>query len=373
MTYVFMTNWVSTTHDLLAVLQAGSNAGGLVITNYGAPVSPNDVVDMLWVTNYLGVNGYVTTNDSPTMLGGTVWTFALANVTNDADSGTEVVNWRTLTNHVATAHDLLAVLQAGNDAGGLIITNYGSPTLPDHVVDMLWVTIWTYSTFLTTNDSPTMADGTTWVFSKMRYLQEDYSLITSDTQLTIDDGGKAYLVRGTAEVTVSLPTNSSALSVGMDFYFVNLTTNILTIDAPDGFSIDDSDPGAQIYSGIQSTNYWPWSSIKLKQADSNWWHVVHARGDWTTTGTNATAVPPPVRGIGGTFTMTGAITNYTVPYGATYTADMYPVVMAAAGFDQVVSFEYVSGTRSNFTFRVRGAGGFITNDWDVVWNANPEP
>jgi len=249
---------------------------------------------------------------------------------DDATNGYQVVNWQTMTNH-------------------------------------------TYSTFLTTNSSPTMADGTTWVFAKMRYLQEDYYVITNDTQLTIDDGGKAYIVRGTNEVVVSLPTNSSVLSMGMDFTFVNLTTNILTIDAPSTFYIDDSDLDGQIYSGINGTNDWPWSSIKLKQADSNWWHVLHARGDWTTTGTNTSAVPPPVRGIGGLFTMVGGVTNQTVSYGATYTVDMWPTVTPTSDATFQAVPEIVSWSRSNFVFRIRGAASFVTNSWRVVWNAAPSP
>jgi len=122
-------------------------------------------------------------------------------------------------------------------------------------------------------------------------IQTGYEWITNDIQLTLSDAGKVYIVEGTNELVVSVPTNSSASDIGMDFEFVNITTNILTIDAPDGFSIDDSDPGSQIYSGIDDVNSWPWSSVKLKQADSNWWHVVYARGDWTTTGTNSSPVP----------------------------------------------------------------------------------
>jgi hypothetical protein len=250
----------------------------------------------------------------------------------DATGGTEVVNWQTMTNQIA--------VQVPN---------------------------------IITNNSWNMADGTTWVFAKMRYLQEDYYVLTNDTQLTIDDGGKAYIVNGTNGVTVSLPTNSSVLSMGMDFTFINLTTNLLIIDAPDGFSIDDSDPGAQIYSGVSGTNHWPWSSIKIKQADSNWWHVLHARGDWTTTGTNVTVVPPPIRGIGGIHTMTGGITNQTVAYGAVYTVDMWPVVNLTTDATFQATAEIVSYSRSNFVFRLRGAATFVTNGWRVVWNANPSP
>jgi len=81
------------------------------------------VVNWQTMTNYVvGVASGLTTNDSPTMAAGTDWTFSLASITNDADTGTEIVNWRTLTNHVATAHDLAAVLAAGNNAGGQSIT-----------------------------------------------------------------------------------------------------------------------------------------------------------------------------------------------------------------------------------------------------------
>jgi len=43
----------------------------------------------------------LSTNDSPVMAAGTEWTFALANVTNDATNATMVVNWQTMTNYVA--------------------------------------------------------------------------------------------------------------------------------------------------------------------------------------------------------------------------------------------------------------------------------
>jgi len=41
--------------------------------------------------------GYLSTNDSPTMAAGTDWTFALASVTNNASSGTDIVNYQTMT------------------------------------------------------------------------------------------------------------------------------------------------------------------------------------------------------------------------------------------------------------------------------------
>jgi len=43
---------------------------------------------------------FLTTGSSPTMDAGTDWAFALASVTNIADSGTEIVNWQTMTNKV---------------------------------------------------------------------------------------------------------------------------------------------------------------------------------------------------------------------------------------------------------------------------------
>jgi len=222
------------------------------------------------------------------------------------------------------------------------------------------------------NDGTLAAD-----FATGRFRQEVVEVIgnTNAVQLTLDDGGKCYVYNGTnAECTVSLPTGTVA-SVGTDFRFINVTTNLLTIDAVDADYIDDSDLGAQIYSGIDGTNYWPYSSITLKQAESNWWHSLAARGDWTTTGTNTPAVPipAPVRGIGGFYSMTPGVTNQTVSYGAEYTTDMWPVVNLTTSATFQATTEIVSYSRSNFVFRLRGASSFVTNGWDVIWNSNPAP
>ena len=59
-----------------------------------------DVVNWQTMTNYIVGLGHLTTNDSPSMAVGTQWTFALADVTNNATAGTDVVNWQTMTNYV---------------------------------------------------------------------------------------------------------------------------------------------------------------------------------------------------------------------------------------------------------------------------------
>lgn len=45
----------------------------------------------------------LTTNDSPVMGPGTVWSFSLANVTNIADADGEIVNWQSMTNYIMGA------------------------------------------------------------------------------------------------------------------------------------------------------------------------------------------------------------------------------------------------------------------------------
>jgi len=69
--------------------------------------------------------------------------------------------------------------------------------------------------------------------------------------------------------------------------------------------------------------------------------------------------------------MTPGVTNQTVSYGAEYTTDMWPVVNLTTSATFQATTEIVSYSRSNFTFRVRGASSFVTNGWDVIWNANP--
>ena len=76
-------------------------------------------------------------------------------------------------------------------------------------------------------------------------------------------------------------------------------------------------------------------------------------------------------GVGGLFSMVGGVTNQTVSYGVTYPQDMWPVITPTADATFQVTPEIVSYRTSNFVFRLRGAAGFVTNGWDVIWNANP--
>jgi hypothetical protein len=147
---------------------------------------------------------------------------------------------------------------------------------------------------LETDGGTFTVDGNVVGSGSLYGFRENVVTVTNDIELTLADAGRAYLVRGTNEITITLPTNITAATRGTDFTFVNLTTNILTLDAFDTDYIDDSDTGAQIYSGSNDTNLWPFSSITLKQADSNWWHVVSARGDWTSTGSGSSPIPAGV-------------------------------------------------------------------------------
>ena len=72
--------------------------------------------------------GGLTTNSSPVMANGTVWTFGNINGTNNADSGTELVNWRTMTNLIAAAYGMLP-------DGSTLFTTWNGPTNVLYIVD----------------------------------------------------------------------------------------------------------------------------------------------------------------------------------------------------------------------------------------------
>jgi len=297
----------------------------------------DEIVNWSALTNEIaqGTSEFLTTNSTPTMLAGAEWIFSFANVTNLATTGNEIVNWIALTNQIASSVPTLAeVMTEGNVANTNLnmagFALYGQRELP--------------------------------------------MFITNGTQLTLADSGKLLIYTGvTQQAFVNLPTNISLATRGTEFVFVNLTTNLLIIDAFDTDYIDDSDLGGQVYSGFNTNNVWPFSSATLKQADSNWWHMLSARGDWTTTGTNASPIPPEVRAIGGTFTMVAEVATQTVSYATTYNVDMFPFVMPSSDFTFQAIPEILIDTltRSNFQFRVRGASELVTNDWRVIWGANP--
>jgi hypothetical protein len=357
--YQTMTNYVTGAGvpSLQAVTDVGASTTNIVSFPNGIIVAgqlidgTTNLITVSQISDFADGVTNVIEAGSFAMDAGTTWDFALASVTNIADSGNEIVNWITLTNHLA---------------GSTLNTN-SSPTMADG-------TTWTFETMIAETGTVTDLSATLATIDQGRFKQEVFEVITNDVSLTLDDGGKVYIVNGTAEVTVDLPTNITASTVGTDFRFINITTNLLTLDAYDTDYIDDSSLGAQIYSGVNGTNYYPFSSLSLKQGESNWWHVLSARGDWTTTGTNVTVVmPPPVRGIGGLHSMTAGVTNQTVSYGATYTTEMWPVVTLTSDATFQATPEIVSYSQSNFVFRLRGASSFVTNGWDVIWNANPAP
>ena len=114
-----MTNYVAglghlTTNDS-PVMAAGTLWAFALATVTNNADSGIEIVNWQTLTNHT-FSTFLTTNSSPTMAAGTLWAFALATVTNNADSGIEIVNWQTMTNYVVTTHDLAAVLAAGNNA-----------------------------------------------------------------------------------------------------------------------------------------------------------------------------------------------------------------------------------------------------------------
>jgi len=75
--------------------------------------------------------------------------------------------------------------------------------------------------------------------------------------------------------------------------------------------------------------------------------------------------------IGGAFTMTSGVTNQIVAYGKTYASAPYPIVTMGSDATFMAVPEVIARTTTNFTFRMRGASDFVTNAWEVLWNASP--
>jgi hypothetical protein len=293
---------------IASVLGRGDNAGGAIITN----------LFQLW----MGA-------DSGRLQGG-------AGTLAAYDAAGKWIWWGDGNQRGFYSTNQVKVIGIGNSVAPVLLDDdgiwlsEGTATSGEQIVN--YQTMTGYVTglgYFDTNSSPTMADGTTWVFDKMQAKKEVAEEISTDTQLTLDDGGKVYIVDTSAgDVTMSLPTNTTAATVGTDFRFINISTNLLIVDASTLDSIEDSDPGAQIYSGVNQTNDWPWSSITLKQAESNWWHSLAARGDWTTTGTNASPIPTDNLPVS-----YGEMTNY----------------VAGAGSDSNAVWGNITGTLANQT------------------------
>ena len=195
--------------------------------------------------------------------------------------------------------------------------------------------------------------------------------ITDDLTLVASDMGGTIIASNQAqEIVVTLPDGTDAL-VGTEFTFANLSTNILTIDAGASDVIDDSGVGSQIYSGYNDVNAWPYSSIKLKLIDANQWHVLHARGTWTTTGTGGFTIPW-TKALGGT-TTNGAygVTNHVASFGVTF--DSPPAVTLTLGTNLAfqATVRRAETTTSNVTYQIQSGAGFVTNFHEIMWTANP--
>lgn len=117
------------TSGISAVLTAGNNAGGQLITNLGSPVNPSDVANKAYADTKLSLTGgaltgALTTNSTITSnsnIQAPTFT-ATSNIT------TPVLNYTTLNPAIPTPN-LGAVLTAGNNAGGNSITNVGNVQL----------------------------------------------------------------------------------------------------------------------------------------------------------------------------------------------------------------------------------------------------
>ena len=222
-------------------------------------------------------------------------------VSDDASAGTEIVNYQTLTNHLATTHDLAAVLAAGNDANNLSITNLKSDG----------GTVFDWGRGSITNDS---------TFGDVTYI--------------VDSAGKWVM----------------SWAAGARYWMGKDGTPIINsgFGAPPVLLSNDGiwhSEGTAV-AGLDIVNY---------QTMTNWF--------------TATAD----RGIGGTFSMVGGVTNQVVAYGKTFATAPYPVVTIGSNATFMAVPEVTARTTTNFTFRLRGASSFVTNDWEVVWNANAAP
>jgi hypothetical protein len=194
-----------------------------------------------------------------------------------ATNGEEIVNWQTMTNQgyliTGGVGSWTNLSQYNNDSG------FVTQTITNGLASIAYVTNLPISTFnndsgyLTTNDSPVMAPGSTWTFA------------------------------------LANVTNSAD-------------------------------------SGTEVVNY---------ETMTNWFDVTADRA------------------TGGAFTMVGGTTNQVVAYGKTYDSSPYPTVSMGSNTTFMAVAEVLARTTTNFTFRLRGAGGFVTNAWEVLWHANPAP
>jgi len=178
--------------------------------------------------------------------------------------------------------------------------------------------------------------------------REQVTLVATNTDYTLtrSDSGKVFTYTGTGDVLFDLPAGNTSAHLGQKFTFINTTTNLLKLNAD--CAIDNSDSGGdayELYSGSGTNNLWPWSSCTVILAESNWWHVADARGDWTTTGTDAPTVP-------------------LSPYmPQTSTNDIPTVFTPRYVGDRLIIY-------SN-TNRYYVAFGTTTNDWDSIYDVAP--
>jgi len=89
------------TPTLNEVLVAGAGTGGILPTGMGMPTASDESASKGYVDQEISSVMDWVTSSNITMDAGTEWTFSLANVTNDATAGIEIVNWQTMTNYVA--------------------------------------------------------------------------------------------------------------------------------------------------------------------------------------------------------------------------------------------------------------------------------
>lgn len=145
------------------------------------------------------VTGTLSTNSSPIMVAATEWTFSLANVTNDASSGNEIVNWQTMTNFIAVAATNYALLVAENVFSGGTNSFFGSvgigTTTPGYKVQVVGDLAAYTPVTLHTDDAVTL---TTSNCSGNIHINNDddpidYSLPAAEQGLTATFGNSLYV------------------------------------------------------------------------------------------------------------------------------------------------------------------------------------
>lgn len=123
-------------------------------------------------------------------------------------------------------------------------------------------------------------NGREILFEPMLYQPEKVvkvSTYTDSHTVLITQSGHVLVMNSSSNKIFTLPTVTAA-NVGLEYTFTNINTGRLTIQAPSGVTIDDSNAAGTIYSDDNTI-----PSIALRLVSSTHWQIVGANGSWTTT------------------------------------------------------------------------------------------